>query len=227
MDLKIEGKVALVAAATPAVGFVLARALAAEGVRVVLTSHVETGLHETVEAIRKEGGRGFGIAADLNRLEALELLLDRMARVTGHPDILVLENAYTGRQVGPAGPRADGFGGQGLSFPAAVRLIRAVLPAMLERGWGRLLHVTSVPHTLPAGQPTLAQDPHTAMTDFVGDLADDLGDEDVTVNTLALGDHSSQAPGAAGDGTDEGAENGAALFLVSEWAAGLTRLRRP
>lgn len=69
MDSKIGGKVALVVAATPEVGFAPAHALAAEGVRVVLTSPAETGLHEAADAISEGGEHAFGMAADLNRIE--------------------------------------------------------------------------------------------------------------------------------------------------------------
>lgn len=220
-------KVALVAAATPDVGFTLARALAAEGARVVLTARVERGLHEAVEEIRREGGRAFGMATDLNRLECLELLMDRMARVTGGPDILMLEN-FQGDSPG----RFDTKGAEErgtLTFAAAVRLIRAVLPEMQERGWGRIVHVTSVPDTLGVGQfaPTTAV--HVEMTDFAAFLVEDLSSYDVTVNTVALSfgplDIPTVARASKPSGTLEPAvpvEVGTALFLASQRAAGVT-----
>jgi len=226
MDLQVKDKVALVAAATPDVGFTLARALTAEGARVVLTARAERGLHEAVEEIRGAGGRAFGMATDLNRLECLELLLDRMARVTGGPDILVLESAQVGVQ---NDSRADGHWGEGLTFPAAVRLVRAVLPEMQARGWGRMVHVTSVLDTLSVGQfaPTTAV--HAEMTDFAALLAENLSPYDITLNTVALSFSPLDIPTTTGasepSGTLEPAvpvEIGTALFLASQRAAGVT-----
>jgi 3-oxoacyl-[acyl-carrier protein] reductase len=139
MDLGIEGRVALVTGASKGIGRGIAAALAAEGARVAVASRSR----ERIEAAASEiGARPYVFDAD--DLEAVDGLAGLVEDDLGPIDIYV---ANTGGP--PAGPDPLGFTAE--QWVAAHRtlvltpmaIIARVLPGMRERGWGRVLSVSS------------------------------------------------------------------------------------
>jgi NAD(P)-dependent dehydrogenase (short-subunit alcohol dehydrogenase family) len=148
----LEGRVAVVTGATRGIGRATARALAQEGARIVLvgrstTEHPNRVLPGTLEDAREElRGEGFEVCtveADLGSPEDTE----RIARVTmetfGRCDVLVNNAAFM-----PSGPILEMPSRRWLSVlrinaVAPLQLIQAFVPGMLERGWGRVLNISS------------------------------------------------------------------------------------
>jgi 3-oxoacyl-[acyl-carrier protein] reductase len=188
MDLGIGGKVALVAGSTKGIGRAAATAFAREGARVVVNGRSR----ETVDAVAREiaqatGAEVFGIAADVATAEGASALVVEAARLAGGADILVT-NA--------GGPPPGGFDELGdqdflagfeLNFLSTVRMIRAALPHMRARCWGRIVNLQSTAIKEPVPLVTLTNAIRPGVVGLAKDLADRLGPEGVTVNTVLSG----------------------------------------
>jgi 3-oxoacyl-[acyl-carrier protein] reductase len=184
VDLGIEGRTALVMAASRGIGRGIAGALAREGARVAISSRSE----DTLRAAAEEIGRQVRVfPADTGDLDRLRRLPDEVAEEVGPIEILV---ANTG------GPPAGGALDNSLDeWEAAFRnlvlaprvLIEAVLPGMRERGWGRIVNVSSSSIREPIPGLTLSTANRLAALGLLETLADEVAGDGITVNTVATG----------------------------------------
>lgn len=135
MDLRIEGKTAVVTGASGGIGAATARRLAEAGAVLFLTD-----IHdEAVQAVATELG-ATGIAADLSTAEGVE----QLHRQTGDVDILAHLAGVTGAKGDPLEMTdADFMEAFEVDFMSAVRTARLYGPAMISRGWGRVVFITS------------------------------------------------------------------------------------
>ena len=141
------------AAASAGLGLACARALATEGVRVVLCGRRSDRVEAAAAALRADGGDVLGLVADLSDAEGGTAFVKQAAEALGGVDILVT-NA--------GGPPAGTFASTDLAaYPPAleqnllstVAMCKAAVPAMAERGWGRVVAITSM--TVRQPSPTL------------------------------------------------------------------------
>jgi 3-hydroxybutyrate dehydrogenase len=146
----LKNKVALVTGSTSGIGLGIARALAAEGADVMLNGFGDAAtIEETRASVEASGVRAAYDGADLTRPEAIERLIRRTADQLGPVDILV-NNAGT-QHVSPV----ESFPTEkwdlilALNLSAAFHTTRLVLPAMKEKGWGRIVNTASA-HSLVA-----------------------------------------------------------------------------
>ncbi len=155
MDLELAGKRALVTGSTLGIGRAIAEALAAEGAAVVVNSRDPARVEAAVQEI---GGGATGLAADLSRPDGAAALAEFAAK-DGPIDILV-NNAgtFTVKEFFDI-EDADWQAMFDLNVMSAVRLSRALMPSMLERGWGRIIFIGSDQSSKP--NPSMA---HYAMT---------------------------------------------------------------
>ena len=188
MDLGLEGKVALVAAASRGLGRAVAEELAAEGASLVLCARGAEMLEEVCGHIgRISGVSVLGVAGDVSSAEDVARIaragLDRFGRI----DILVT-NA--------GGPPAGSFESLGrheweaatrLTLNSVLELTRAVLPGMRERRWGRILNVTSIAVKQPVDNLILSNSLRAAVTGFARTLANEVAPYGITVNNLLPG----------------------------------------
>jgi 3-oxoacyl-[acyl-carrier protein] reductase len=184
VDLGIEGRTALVMAASRGIGRGIAGALAREGARVAISSRSEDALREAAEEI---GGEVRVFPADTGDLERLGRLPGEVADQLGPVEILV---ANTG---GPPGGGAldnslEEWEEAFRSLVLAPRvLIEAVLPGMRERGWGRIVNVSSSSIREPIPGLTLSNANRLAALGLLETLADEVAGDGITVNTVATG----------------------------------------
>ena len=184
MDLQIAGKVALVTGASKGIGRAIAADLAAEGCRVAISSRSRSRIDLAAEAIGAEG-----FVLDSQDLDAARRLVGEVeARCGGPVDILVCNTGGP-----PAGPDPLGFGHE--DWVAAHRelvlapmaLIEAVLPAMRERGWGRVLNVVSTAAREPSPVLMLSNTHRAAMLAAFRTLARSAAPDGVTFNSVLPG----------------------------------------
>ncbi len=181
MDLGIGGKVALVTAANRGIGLGIAQALAAEGARVFIAARTEADVQKAARAIN-----GFGVAADLLTQEGCEHSVAETQKQLGPIDILVNNlGTRAGTSWSDTGPSefVSAFAG---NVEVSVRLTQLVLPGMIERGWGRVIVISSVFGRESGGAPAYNA-AKAAEISFTTSLARDIGPNGVTVNCIAPG----------------------------------------
>ena len=184
MDLGIEGRTALVMGASKGIGRGIAAALAREGARVAISSRSLQSLEATAREIE---GEVVAVPADTGDLERLRALPGEVAEKLGPVEILI---ANTG---GP--PPGGALDNSPEEWEAAFRslvlapkvLIEGVLPGMRERGWGRIVNVSSSSIREPIQGLTLSNANRLAALGLLETLADEVGGDGITVNTVATG----------------------------------------
>lgn len=188
MDLGLQGKVALVTAGSKGLGKGIALELAREGAQVVISSRSEEELKRAVAEIKEAtGSESFYVAADLTKGEDIDRLTSSVLEQFGRVDILVNNTGGP-----PPGFFAD-FGDDqwqkavDLLLLSSVRLIRAVLPGMRERGWGRIINSTSVSVKQPIQNLLLSNSVRTAVIGLAKSLSNEVAADGVTVNNLLPG----------------------------------------
>jgi 3-oxoacyl-[acyl-carrier protein] reductase len=183
MDLGLEGRVALVTGGSKGIGFGIARALAAEGAKVAIASRNRKSVDTAASEL---GAQGF--VFDSHDLDAIPGLLDDVEAALGPIDIYI---ANTG---GPP-PNQDPLGFTREEWQSAHRtlvlspmtILARLLPAMRERGWGRVVLVASsaVREPIPALQLSNVHRPGMIVGFKV--LARQSAGDGVTLNTLLPG----------------------------------------
>lgn len=141
MDLKLEGKLALVSGSTAGIGFAIASGLAREGARVIVNGRTEQRVQEAIARIRSGNGEA--------KLEALAADLGSAAgaaeAVRRFPEVEVLVNNLGIFEPQPFEQIADEdwFRFWEVNVMSGVRLSRAYLPGMKARDWGRIVFISS------------------------------------------------------------------------------------
>lgn len=184
MNLGLDGRVALVMGASRGLGRAIAASLAGEGARVAIASRSSDKLNEATAEIGEAATPFVADASDLDRLAALP---GEVAGALGPVEILV---ANTGGP--PFGGALDHEPGDWetayRSLVLAPRVLAgAVLPAMRERGWGRILNVGSTSTREPIAGLNLSNAHRMAAVGFLKTLSQEVAADGITVNTVATG----------------------------------------
>jgi len=184
VQLGLEGRCALVGASSEGCGFETARALAEEGARVLLTGRDA----EKLEAARKQIGDGASVCvADLSTVEGATAVVEHALAELGRVDILV---ASVGGP--PPGP-AHGVDLEELQrsidrcLLSMVALCQGVLPGMRERGWGRILAITSGGVRQPLANMVYSNTSRAGLTSYLKTLSREVIVDGVTVNSILPG----------------------------------------
>jgi 3-oxoacyl-[acyl-carrier protein] reductase len=181
MDLGIAGRRALVCASSRGLGRACARALAAEGVAIVVNGRDAARLEATAEEIRRESGVAVtAVVADLCTEEG------RAALVAACPDPDILVNNNGGP---PPGRFEDWDHARWLAaleanLLAPVLLIRAVIGGMRARRFGRIVNVTSAMVKAPHAAMGLSTAARSALTAVCKGLSREVARDNVTINNL-------------------------------------------
>jgi 3-oxoacyl-[acyl-carrier protein] reductase len=184
MDLGIEGKKALVCAASKGLGRACAWSLAREGVEMTIVARGAGPLEETAAEIRDATGAtvltvACDITTDAGRQAALA--------VCSHPDILV--NNAGGPPPGDFHDwtRDDWIKALDANMLTAIELIKATVDPMVERGFGRVVNITSSAVKAPIDILGLSNGARAGLTGFVAGIARKTVRHNVTINNLLPG----------------------------------------
>ncbi len=184
MDLGLEGKTAIVCAASKGLGRACARSLAANGVRVTIAARTPGPLEETAGQIRKDFGvEVSAVAADITSPEGRQRTLAACPR----PDILV--NNAGGPPPGDFRDfgREDWITALDANMLTAIEMIRATVDGMIERRFGRIVNITSSAVKAPIASLALSNGARAGLTGFVAGLARQTVRHNVTINNLLPG----------------------------------------
>jgi 3-oxoacyl-[acyl-carrier protein] reductase len=181
MDLGISGKTAIVCASSQGLGLACAQALAAEGCRVFINGRDAARLQAAATSLLKATGAVVtAVQADINTEPGRAALLASCPQ----PDILVNNNAGP-----PPGQLADWdhdawMGALESNLLAAALLMRAVLPGMRARGFGRIVNITSAMVKTPHAAMGLSTAARAGLTALSRALAREAIVDNVTINNL-------------------------------------------
>jgi 3-oxoacyl-[acyl-carrier protein] reductase len=188
MDLGLLDRVAIVAASSKGLGKACALELAREGARVVICSRDPASLAAAAEEIETAtGAEVLPVEADLTQDASIRQLVGEALDRFGRIDILVTNNGGP-----PAGYFADfddeaWLAAHQLTLMSAVRLIRAVLPAMRAQRWGRIVNIASVSVKQPIDNLLLSNVYRPGVIGLAKTLSAQLAAEGITVNNVAPG----------------------------------------
>jgi 3-oxoacyl-[acyl-carrier protein] reductase len=221
MDLGIDGRVAVVTAASRGLGRATAAALVSEGARVLISARDPDRLHQTRDELAAAGGEVVAVPADMTDPSTPGRLVAAAEESLG-PVAIAVANAG-----GPPPGNALDVDDDALeaaltsNLTASIRLVRAAVPGMRARRWGRLCCITSYSVVQPVPGLSLSNTARTGLWAWAKTAAHDLGRErsGVTLNLACPGPHATdrmvQLGGAdvMGDPADFGR---VVAFLCSE-----------
>lgn len=187
MDLQLEGKRALVTGSSGGIGEGIARALAAEGARVVVHGRNEERADRVARDINDAGGEAHVALGDLSRDGDAAAVAEAALGALGEVDVLVNNAGYDAESRGWGEvPPEDWLGIYDTNVVSMARMIGHLAPRMRRLGWGRIIQVSSGVATQPfADQPNYAA--KAAVVNMTVSLAKDLADTGVTSNTVSPG----------------------------------------
>ncbi len=216
MDLGIDGKVALVTAASRGLGRAAALALAREGAHVAICARGAERLQETVKELP---GDNLGVVADVSDPRIPEMLVEATVEKFGALQILV---ANCG---GPPQARAleveedEMRAAINANMLSSIRLVQRAVPHMRASGWGRICLMTSYVVKQPIPDLAYSNAARTGLWAWAKTAAQDLAAEGITLNLACPGVHATDrakqlgATGRMGDPEDFGK---VVAFLCSE-----------
>ncbi len=188
MDLKLDGKIALITGSSKGIGEAIARALAREKAIVVVHGRDKGQTERVARDICAQGGRAYAVVGDLTIDEDVWRLVDAARALAGPIDILI-------NNAGGSGDAEDWTNSRPASWAsaydrnvlAAVRVATRLLPGMRAAKWGRVINISSLAGLMPpAARPDYSA-AKAAMNAMTASMAKAVAADGVTVNTVSPG----------------------------------------
>jgi 3-oxoacyl-[acyl-carrier protein] reductase len=238
MDLGLTGRRAAVAAGSAGLGFGSALALANDGAEVVICGRDENKLRDAVARI---GHGSRYVVCDVSDAAGGAEFVQRANEVLGGVDILVCNAGGPPPGTFASTPMDAYAKALDLSLLSVVGMCKEAVPAMQQRGWGRVVAITSYGVRQPIPTLILSNTARTGVTGFLKTVAREVAKDGVTVNSVQPGvhltDRISQVYGDSPDANALGIPAGvlgdpidfghAVAFLCSEHARFITGAHLP
>jgi 3-oxoacyl-[acyl-carrier protein] reductase len=208
VDLGLEGRACAVTGASRGIGREVARSLCAEGASVLLVARSEAGLREAATELDGLSGRTEVLVMDVTDAAAGERIVEAAADAFGALDVLV-NNAGTSRwRALEDVPEEDWQEAWELNVMAPLRAMRAAIPAMRERGWGRIVNVASTAGKRPSAMMPEYSVAKAAELSLSRLFADRYASDGVLVNAVCPGPTKSELWMGPGGLLDQSREAG-------------------
>ncbi|USD38310.1 MULTISPECIES: SDR family NAD(P)-dependent oxidoreductase [Ferrimonas] len=189
MQLQLENKRVLVTGSTAGIGHAIAKAYLKEGAQVLIHGRDQQRSQQVADRLADElqcEGRVFAVAADLADAAQAEQLLAQVQELGG-VDILINNTGVFEVKAFEAIDDAEWMHYFNVNVMSAVRLARALLPQMQQRGYGRIVNIASECGIKPLGQMVHYSVTKTALISLSRALAELTKGQDVTVNSVLPG----------------------------------------
>lgn len=188
MDLGLQNKTALVAAASKGLGRAVAEELSSEGARVAICSRNETLIKKVAEEIsNKTGNEVIGFQADVSYSEEVTGLVSKVADQFGTIEILVTNAGGPSPGTFESIDNADWLAAFHLTLLSVVDLCRATIPYMKTNNWGRIINITSVAVKQPVDGLMLSNSIRPGVIGLAKTLAKELAPYNILVNNVCPG----------------------------------------
>jgi len=190
MDLGLQGKKAVVTAASRGFGRAVAEELAAEGADVLICSRTESDIEQVASEIRVSSSVNINsVAADISTARGCETVINTAREKMGGIDILICNTG------GPAKGHFhdltddDWAAGFQNTLMNIIRLVRITVPEMEKNHWGRIVNIASITAHQPIPGLTISNALRPAIVGLAKDLADELAPRGILVNNVLPGYH--------------------------------------
>ena len=188
MDLGLKGKTAVVTAASKGIGKACAMGLAAEGARVAICARTGRDVEAAAEDIRaRTGAEVLAATCDVTREADVDAFVAQAMKRFGQVDVLVANAGGPARGHFDEATDAQWRDAFELSLMSVVRLIRAVVPSMRQRRWGRIITVQSSSVKQPIPGLLLSNAMRPAAAGLLKTLSVELGPDNILLNTVCPG----------------------------------------
>lgn len=197
MDLAIAGKRAVVCASSKGLGLGCAEALAAAGVHLVMNARGAEALEASAAAVRDAHGvEVTTLAADVTTADGQAALID----AAGDADILVNNAGGPPPGMWHDWDRDDFIKALDANMLTPIALIKALVPGMMDRGWGRVVNITSQSVKAPIPVLGLSNSARAGLTGYVAGTSRQVANKGVTINNLLPGIHATDRADALDEG---------------------------
>jgi NAD(P)-dependent dehydrogenase (short-subunit alcohol dehydrogenase family) len=193
MELGLRNRVVLVTGASSGIGRAIAVAFAREGARVAITYRSnKAAAEETVTHINGAGGQGFAVPMDLTEPSGIENAVAQIVKHWGHIDVLIGNAVRWGMVFGLPLQQIDAGELKAIlsgNLEGTFHLLRAVLPSMVERKWGRIVLISSglSEHGMPPNGSPVYGSAKAGLHGLARNLAWELGPAGIFINVVAAG----------------------------------------
>jgi 3-oxoacyl-[acyl-carrier protein] reductase len=189
MDLGIRGRTAIVCASSQGLGKGCALALAEAGVALVINGRNQTLLEQTAQEIRRAWSVAVTpVLADISTADGQAALL----KACPTPDILINNNAGPPLKNFRELDRQAILNGVTNNMVTPIELIQKVIDSMVNRGFGRIVNITSSSVKMPIVGLDLSSGARAGLTAFMAGIARSVADKNVTINNLLPGNFDTQ-----------------------------------
>ena len=182
--MSFEGKIALVTGASRGIGRAIAETLVARGAKVIGTATSESGAQAISDYL---GANGKGLMLNVTDPASIESVLENVRAEFGEVDILVNNSGGpkpgTFREIS----EVDMDDAYHAVLKYNIRMIRLCLPYMEQKGWGRIVNITSITVKEPAPNMVLSNIFRTAVASYARTISKELIAKGITINNVAPG----------------------------------------
>ncbi|MCB4809924.1 SDR family oxidoreductase [Methylovorus menthalis] len=184
MDLKLNGKLALVSGSTAGIGYAIASALAREGANVIINGRTQSGVDKAIAEIKAStNAEVLGFAGDLSTADAADALFKQYPNV----EILVNNLGIFEPKAFEDIPDADWMRFFDVNVLSGIRLSRMYLPAMKQADWGRIIFISSESAVQIPTEMVHYGMTKTAQIAVSRGLAETVAGTGITVNSILPG----------------------------------------
>ncbi len=195
MDLGISGKRAIVCASSAGLGYACAFSLAREGATVLMNGRRADVLEAAADKLRTAtGAEAIAVAADVSTAEGRAAVLAAMPE----PDILVNNGGGPPMKDFRELTDADWEGAIATNMMAGIHMIRSVVEGMLDRGFGRIVNITSMTSVRPVHLLDLSNASRLGLAGYVSGVSRQIAGRNVTINNLLPGSFATERMGKLG-----------------------------
>ena len=187
MDLALRDRVALVTGSYRGTGRGIARVLAAEGATVLVHGFETEPAEVVVRELREAGGSAHAVAGDIRTGPGADEVAERALAVAGRVDVLVNNYGVAEGRGWLDGDDDDWLDLFHKNVLSGVRLVRALLPGMKDRGFGRVVFVSTIGATRPRAAIPHYYAGKAGLVNMAVSLAQEVAGTGITVNTVSPG----------------------------------------
>ncbi len=187
MNIRLDGRTALVGGSSTGLGLAIAEGLAEAGASLVMCARTSATLDEAAAGIRKMGAEVLAIPTDLTQMDQIDRLATLALERFGTIDILVNNAGGPPSGTFDALPEEDWRHAVDLTLMSSVEVTRRLLPGMRAQQWGRVINVTSTSVKQPVNGLMLSNSLRSAVIGWAKTLANEVGPDQVLINNVCPG----------------------------------------